>query len=173
MTQKKKSAFWDRGMSYLDNIKRYLTYGDGDCKITPLQQNLLDALLSNLSPHIRGQILLQLSQPFKISFYNDGKINPIYFKKSTLNADLIIQNPDYDDCLYNVEMFVDGQKQYASITFYKGRLFSFEFKKSSKFYKNKEIRFGAVKRGNSKQSMAVAIDRQEHGKYGRHATGEE
>jgi hypothetical protein len=81
--------------------------------------------------------------------------------------------PEFDDRMYKIEMFVDGSKQWAQVMFVGGRIYSISFKEPFNAYEGKDIRFGMVKLGNSKQSMAAAIDRLEHGKDGRHATGED
>jgi hypothetical protein len=164
---------FDRSIAYFSNLKRRIVYGQGDCKVTPLQQLLLNAFLPTLNAEIHSIIEQQLSKPYKISFFNDGRISPFYFKNPKLTPELLIPDPAFSDRLYKVEMFVDGLKQHAHVTFFEGRIFSIEFKKPFSFYKGKDIRFGVVTLGNSKGSFTESMDRHEHGKDGRHATGED
>jgi hypothetical protein len=147
--------------------------GTGSWVLRPLHKQLLDALLSALEDNVKILVERQLTQPFYMQFWHKGRISPFFFYDFNLPAKLRISNPEFADRLYKVEMFVDGRKQQAHVTFYRGRIHCLEFKKPFKFYEGKDIRFGAVTVGKPKQSMATAIDRQEHGKDGRHATGEE
>lgn len=140
--------------------------GSGTWKITKLQQQLLDALLPALEPDVRALVEMQLQQPFYMQFWHGGRISPIYFKNFNLPRELRIPDPSFADRLYKVEMFVDGRKQQAHVTFYNGRIHCFEFKKPFKFYKGKDIRFGAVTVGKPRQSFTGAIDRFEHGRGG-------
>jgi hypothetical protein len=71
---------------------------------------------------------------------------------------------EWSNALVRVSINVDGQKQTANVTTVKGRVFSVEFKKPSKFYKGKKISIGEAKLGNPRQSFTRAIDRFEHGR---------
>ncbi|MBK8631690.1 MAG: hypothetical protein IPN84_16315 [Sphingomonadales bacterium] len=146
--------------------------GDGSRKIRPIHQDLLNKFLPTLEDEIQLVVVNQLEQPFYMQF-NDGMVSIFYFDDFNLSPSLRISHPEFRDRLYKIEMFVDGRKEWAHITFYKGRIFSIEFKNNFKFYKNKDVIFGAVVLGKSKQSYAGAIDRLEHGKNSQYATGEE
>lgn len=104
----------------------------------------------------------QLLQPFFQSWWNQGRINPIFHY--LLDPESLLEGEEYQDGLFRVEMRVEGKKQHANVVFVTGRLFSIELPKPIKFYKDKEIQLGAVKRGNNRQSVTRAIDRLEHGK---------
>ena len=147
--------------------------GSGSWKVRPIQQNLIDALLPALEPEVRALVEQQLDQPYYISFWHDGRVSPFFFRDFSLPRELRIPNIEFADRLYKIEMIVDGRKQQAHVTFYKGRIHCLEFKKPFKFYEGKAVRFGKVNVGKPKQSVAGAIDRQEHGKDGYIATGEE
>jgi hypothetical protein len=140
--------------------------GSGSWKLKTVQQQLVDGLLPALKTNIRRLVEQQLSQPFYMQFWLGGRISPIFFKDFNLPKELRIPDPEFADRLYKVEMFVDGRKQHANVTFYNGRIHCLEFKKPLKFYEGKEIRFGGVTLGKPKQSFTVAIDRHEHGKEG-------
>jgi hypothetical protein len=161
-----------RMLDALFNFTGSLT-GSGSWKVRPLQQNLIDALLLALEPEVRALVTQQLNQPYYISFWHDGRVSPFFFRNFNLPQELRISNTDFADRLYNIEMIVDGRKQYAHVTFYKGRIHCLEFKKPLKFYKGKDVRFGKVAVGNPKHSVTRIIDRREHGKDSSIATGEE
>lgn len=161
-----------RAFRSFSHLTEHLT-GTGGWKVTPLQQQVLDAFLSTLVPDIRALLEQQLAQPFFMQFWYKGRISPFFFDNFRLPREIRLPCPEFEDRRYKVEMFVDGRKQYAHINFTSGRIYSIEFKKPFKFYEGKEVRFGKVTVGKSNQSLAAAIDRQEHGKDGHYATGEE
>jgi hypothetical protein len=156
----------------LGNWTKHLT-GTGTLKIIPLHQQLLDAFLPALDPAMRVLLEQQLAQPFLIQFWHKDRISPFFFDNFRLPKEIRLPVPEFDDLLDKIEMFVDGRKQWSQVMFVNGRIYSISFNEPFKAYEGKDIRFGMVKLGHSKQSMAAAIDRQEHGKDGRHATGEE
>lgn len=111
----------------------------------------------------------QLSQFFFQSWYNGGRINPIFHY--ALDTKNLLDNEAYNDALFHVEMIVEGKKQRANAIFYSGRLFSIELPKPIKFYQGKPLQLGTVTRGNPRATMTRAIDRQEHGRNAEHAVG--
>lgn len=136
-------------------------WGEGDWKLRPLHQMVIDQLLSRLSPDLSEKVRLQLQQRYFVQFIPHGRINSIYFYNLPIN--LLISDPNFSDALYKLEMYVDDIKQQVIITFSYGQIFTIEFRKDSKFYTNKKIRFGALSRVGPKQSYAGVIDRLEHG----------
>jgi len=86
------------------------------------------------------------------------------FRFYTPNDALKVQEPEFSDMLVNVQIAVDGKKQTAHVTFYKGYLFSIELKKPGKEYAGKKITAQNVTTGNPGQSYTRAIDRREHGR---------
>jgi len=147
--------------------------GTGDWKLRSLHRKILDALFPVLEPEIQILLEKQLAQPFFMQFWHKGRISPFFFKNFRLPRDIRLPCPEFEDKLYKIEMLVDGRKQHANVVFTSGRIHRIELKHPFKFYENKDIRFGAVKVGRLRQSLAVAIDREEHGKGGKIATGEE
>lgn len=145
----------------LDRISIYL-WGDGDWKLRPLHQQVVDRLLSHLDPEISEKVRLQLQRRYFIQFIPHGRINSIFF--NNIPESLLISDPALSNALFNIEMFVDGRKQQVKVTFSKGQIFTIEFKKPHKFYEGKEIRFGAVTLGKPSQDYASVIDRYEHGR---------
>ncbi len=138
--------------------------GSGTYKLIPLQQQVLDTLLPELEPEVRTLVEVQLTQPYYMQFWHEGRISPIYFKHFRLPRELRIPDPEFADRLYKVEMFVDGRKQQAHVVFVDGRIHRFEFKKPFKFYEGKDIRFGKVTLGKPKQTYTGALNRLEHGR---------
>ena len=136
-------------------------WGEGDWKLRPLHQMVIDHLLSLLNPDLSETVRLQLQQRYFVQFIPDGRVNSIYF--NNLPRHLVISDSDFSNALYKIEMYVDGIKQQVIITFSTGQIFTIEFRKDSNFYKGKKIRFGAITRGSPNQSYAGVIDRLEHG----------
>jgi hypothetical protein len=146
-------------------MDRMLGYIGGHCawSMNFLLLSILDAFRPALGKDIKARVESQLSQPYFITFEHSGRVNTFFFEPLELEPELRISDPAFADRLYKVEMFVDGRKQHAHVTFYKGRIFSIELKRPFKFYDGKNIRFGAVTLGKPKESMTGAIDRFEHG----------
>lgn len=165
-------SLFGRASRAFSHFTEYLG-GSGGWKLKPLQQQILDALLPALEPEIRILLVRQLAQPFFMQFWHKGKISPFFFNDFRLPREMRLPCPEFEDKLYKIEMLVDGRKQHANVVFTSGRIHRIELKQQFKFYEGKEIRFGAVTVGRLKQSIAVAIDRQEHGKTGHIATGED
>lgn len=88
-----------------------------------------------------------------------GRINAFYFREKVP----LIDDPGYSDKLFKVELFIEGKKHTAHVTFYKGRIFSVELKIPRKLYKDKEYRVGAVTEGRPKDTFTAVIDRAAHG----------
>lgn len=160
-----------RAFRSFSHFTEHLT-GTGGWKVRPLQQRLLDALLAALDPGVRALLEQQLAQPFFMQFWHKGRVSPFFFDNFRLPMELRLPLPDFEDRLYNVEMFIDGSRQLAQIVFVDGRIHRIEFKKAFKFYQDKDIRFGKVTVGKPGQSVAATIDRWAHGKDGRGATGD-
>lgn len=152
------------------SINRFSGYlsGYGAWKMRPLHRQLLDAFLPSLDADLRAVVERQIAQPFYMQFWNQGRINPFFFTPLEMEPALRIADPAFVDRPYKVELYVDGRKQHAHVTFFEGRIFSVEFKKPSKFYKVKEIRFGAVTLGKPKHSMGAVLDRYAHGRDDAH-----
>lgn len=160
-----------RAFRSFSHFSEHLT-GTGDWKVRPLQRQLLAAYLLALDPSVRVLLEQQLAQPFFMQFWHKGRISPFFFKNFRLPKEIWLPCPEFEDRLDKIAMFVDGDKQHAHIVFVSGRIHRIEFKKPFKFYQGKDIRFGKVTAGKPRQSTAVLIDRHEHGKEARTATGE-
>ncbi|MHA7820427.1 MAG: hypothetical protein ACX930_12340 [Erythrobacter sp.] len=136
--------------------------GDGSLKLAPTHHALVDALLVQLEPNLAKTVRRQLDEPFYIQYM--GRISVIFFNDFNLPLELRIQDADFLDRLFRIEMFVDDRKRWANVTFFNGRIHSLELRKPLKYYRDKSVRFGAAKLGKPTQSMTYAIDRQEHGR---------
>jgi hypothetical protein len=172
MSRNNQNIVEDLWISILDGLSHIFFIIDGTYqqKLRLYHRQAIDTVLAYLSPDIKEKVEQQLRQKYYVSYMSDGRINAIFFK--AMPDDLLLPDPAFADRLYKVEMFVNGRKQTANITFSRGRIFEVQFKKPHKFYKDKDIRFGAVTLGASNQSFTGAIDRLEHGKDGHIATGE-
>jgi hypothetical protein len=75
-----------------------------------------------------------------------------------------LAQPEFLDRLAKVQMEIDGHRQNAHVTFYKGYIFAVEFKKTRRFYAGKHIVIGGVSPGKPGDSYTRSIDRLEHGR---------
>jgi len=114
-----------------------------------------------LDERARKLVGQQLAQRYFIERSNN-RINRFSFYDP--NDDLRVPDEAFSDLLIKVKFRVDGRRQTAHVTFYKGNLFSIEFKKPGKFYLGKNLEIGDVEIGKPSQSFTRAIDRLEHGK---------
>jgi hypothetical protein len=136
--------------------------GGGRWSLDPLQADLVDAVLSYLSPEIALCVQEQIAHHFFVSWMTSGRINVLYFYDESRLP--LIADPQFADKLFKIDLFVEGKKQTAHVTFYAGRLFSVELKKPRKFFKGKMYRIGAVTEGRQRDSFTGIIDRAAHGK---------
>jgi hypothetical protein len=144
----------------LNNLLCYL-WGEGDWKLRDLHRQIIDKLMTQLEARVSDKIKSQLGHKYFIQFIPEGRINTFFFDK--LPNDLLISDSGFQDCLFKVEVFADGRKQQAQVTFYKGRIFSMELKKPHKFFVGKDIKIGSVTLGKPKDTFTAVIDRAAHG----------
>jgi hypothetical protein len=141
-----------------------LTYleGAGGWKLRSLHQAVIDRVVSFCDPATSSKIILQLEQKYFVQFMPKGQISTFFFKR--LPEELLIPDPKFLNCLFKVELIVDGRKQHANVIFVKGRILSIEFKKPYEFYMGKDVKIGEVAEGQPKDSFTAIIDRAEHGR---------
>jgi hypothetical protein len=161
MAINKMAVALKRLLSFPNDLLFYLTR-DGDWKLRFPTDIIIDHFVANLGAMDAEKIRSQLSQPLVQHWWHKGLINPIFHYQ--LDPDSLLEGQDYEDGLFRVEMFVDGKKQRANITFITGRLYSVELPKPIKFYEGKSLTFGTITSGKSNQSTTRIIDRLEHGK---------
>lgn len=135
--------------------------GDGSWQLRALEKLVIDAVTNELSPAIASLVRRQLEQPLFIERIPVGRINVIRYYRPDEN--LRIREADFSDKLFKVHIAVDGGGQTAHVTFYKGYIFSVEFKNPSRFYVGKKIEIRSVAVGAPKQSYTREIDEEEHG----------
>lgn len=104
----------------------------------------------------------QLEQRYFFSWMSDGRINVFFFYDE--DGLPTIRDPAFEDRLYKVELFVDGRKQWANVSFFEGRVHCVELKKPRKHFKGKRYTVGAVKESEPSESFTGVIDRAIHGK---------
>lgn len=137
-------------------------FGEGSWSIKEHERLILDAALGELDANVRELAGRQLEQSYFVERASHGRINVIRFYDPA--AALRIPGDDFSDLLVQVKVNVDKRQQTAHVTFYKGLLFSVEFKKPGKFYAGKNLETGSVSIGQPSQSYTQGIDRLEHGK---------
>jgi hypothetical protein len=135
---------------------------DGGWKLRHPTDVIINHFIDSRNQSDAAKLRDQLSQPFVQRWWIKGRINPIFHY--LLDPDSLLDGEEYQNSLFRIELVVDGKKQHANITFGGGRIYSVELPKPIKLYKGKDLQFGAVTRGNNRQSMTRAIDRLEHGK---------
>ena len=103
----------------------------------------------------------QLSQAFFVERIPAGRINIIRFYEP--DKKLALSDPMFSDLLIKVRMLVAGVEQVAHVMFYKGYIFSIEFKKPGKWFVGKAIAINEVKPDSPNETYTTEIDRIEHG----------
>lgn len=143
-------------------VSHALFVGAGAHKADQMHLDLIDAVLAELSTDIADIVTKQLAQRYFISWMSDGRINVFFFYDEESLP--LIPDPDFEDRLFKVEIFVDGRKHRAQVSFYKRRIHCVEIKKPRSFFKGKNFSIGMVTPGKPSGSFTGAIDRAEHGK---------
>ena len=121
---------------------------------------VLKAVLAVLDRESSELITKQLEEPLFIERNHRGRINILRFYR--VDEMLRIADPKFRDLLVRVKLSQKGVVEWAHVTFYKGRLFSIEFKNSGHFYEDSEIEIETVEVGNAGASYAHEIDKAEH-----------
>jgi len=134
--------------------------GEGSWKLRSYEEKVLTAVFGSLDLGTQILVKSQLMQKYFVERIPTGKINVLRFYD--LKEEYLIHDQRFCDLLYKVSIKVDGKKQIANVTFYKGRIFSIEFKNPGKYYLGKTIEVGEVKLGNTENSYTRNIDRSEH-----------
>lgn len=136
-------------------------FGEGSWSLKAHELEVLNAALSILDEKARTLVEKQLDQGYFVERVPDGRINVFRFYDAI--HDLRLPSPEFSDLLVSVKFIVDGARETAHVTFYKGQIFSIEFKKPGKFYVGKNIEIGDSEIGESGQSYTHEIDQSEHG----------
>ncbi len=147
----------------LTEINRYLHFlcGSGSWRLLPHEEAILDACIAHLPKEVAELARGQMSQKFFMERMTDGRINVIR-PYGNMSAD-IIRLSGFDDRLYKVRIKVDAKTMTAHVTFNKGRVFSIETKKPTKYFKGKRLQVLGVAEGRSSETYTHVIDRSEHG----------
>ena len=128
----------------------------------PYEKTVVDAVICSFSESIRSLLRAQLEQKYFVERIPAGRINVLRFRN--IDSGLRIQDPEFSDLLVNAQIVVDGKMQTAHVTFYKGYIFSIEFKKPGSFYAGKKVTVLDITPGKPNQTYTRAIDRLEHGR---------
>ncbi len=135
---------------------------EGRWRADPVHLDLIEAVLDHLGSDIATVTREQLSRRYFFSWMSDGRINVFFFYDEDSLS--LLPRPDFDDRLYQVELFVEKRKYRAHVNFYEGRIHSVELKKPRSFFKGKDYAIGEVSEGKPSQSFTGVIDRAAHGK---------
>lgn len=153
-------------MSFQSPFRRFLhllsfVSGEGGWRLYPHEQAVVDAASGDLPTEFREQVSAQLEQPFFVE-RSSKQVSVLRFYKP--DSRLAIADAAFNDRLVKVRIEIDGRKQEAHVTFYKGYIFSVEFKKPRKFYVGKQITICDMSQGKPDESYTRALDRLEHGR---------
>ena len=143
------------------DLLHYLS-GGGSWALRPYERTIVDAVIDSFSQSIQALLLAQLQQKYFVERIPAGRINVFRFYNP--DGALKIQDAKFSDLLMNVQIDVDGEEQVAHATFYKGYIFSIEFKKPGRYYSGKKVTVRDVRPGKPNQTYTRAIDRFEHGR---------
>lgn len=135
--------------------------GEGTWRLRPHESQVIAAVIDSLPVDKREMVQRQLAESFFVERMPQGRINVLRHYEG--DSDLAISDVDFADCLFNVRLELDGAGQTAHVTFYKGWLFSVEFKKPGRFFARKHISIRDVARGRPRDSYTRVIDRSAHG----------
>lgn len=145
-----------RSLDFLDFLA-----GAGSWRLRDLEKFVIDAVMAELPASIASLVRRQLEQPFFVDRAAAGRIDILRFYR--IDERLRIREEDFSDKLFKVRISVDGGSQTAHLTFYKGHIFSVEFKNPSRFYDGKKIEILSVAGGVPANSYTREIDEAEHG----------
>lgn len=132
---------------------------------------IVEHVLQALPEPDARKIREQLAQPFFQSWFNNGRINPIYYYN--LDPSTLLEGDKFIEASFRTKMKVDGKELRANFTIHDGRFFSVELPKPFSFFNGKALDLEDVTRGRSSDSYTRAIDRQGHGRNAEHAVGAE
>lgn len=155
------STIFETGWTYFMDAWRFVERG-GRWSADTMHLELIEAVLATLPTEIAATVRQQLEHRYFFSWMSDGRINVFFFYNQ--RGLTLIPDPAYEDRLFKVELFVEGRKYVAHVSFFERRIHCVELKKPRSFFKGKAYRIGAVSDGKPTDSFTRAIDRVDHGK---------
>lgn len=111
---------------------------------------------------VNEKIKKQLNQDYFVERSSEGRIN--IFRFYDFDDALLIKGEKFQDFLLKVCITVNGKRNIGHLTFYKGRIFSVEFKKSKAYFNGKNLEFVNAEIGKTQDAYTRVIDRSEHGR---------
>lgn len=153
---------WCSLRKLLRNIGRvdHFVFGTGSWMLKSHEAQIIDAVLDQIDQADALKVRAQLKTQYFIDRTNK-RIVTIHFDDRP--NELSLESQAFLDCLYVVNLLVNGTPQKAQVTFYRGFLFSVELRKPEEFNDSAKIEVVKILRGRAKDSLTAAIDRQEHG----------
>lgn len=128
----------------------HVLFGAGGWRLRPREQVIVDAVLDSLAPHLRELVRTQLKQNFFVDRSSE-RVFVLWFYER--NNTLRILDREFEDRLLKVKIEVDGRTQNTHVTFYKGYIFSIEFKKPAKFYAGKKVTVRGVQARQAERKL--------------------
>lgn len=135
--------------------------GEGGWHFYRHEKDVIEKALSIFSVDVACAVNNKIKEGIFVDRMLSGKICVIrYYGEKDSH---LIKNKIFDDLLVKVRLVVGGSSDVANVIFYRGSLFSVEFKNPSSFYIKNDVEICSAMLGNPKDSYTEAIDRQEHG----------
>ena len=135
--------------------------GEGSWKMLFYEVTITKFVLNYFDDNVSKFIEKQLATDFFMDRMSDGRIN--VFRFYNFDDHLRISFKEFNDLMLKVDLMVDGKREVAHVTFYKGYIFSIELKHPRKFYENKKIEIKDIETGLPEESYTNEIDQAEHG----------
>lgn len=147
----------------LFNHVQHFLFGGGTWALSSCERVIVEAAIGFFPSEIQERLRKQLARPFFVERSGSGGRIHVLRRYGDLD-ELKVGAAEFADLLVIVRIAVDGKEENAHVTFYKGFLFSIEFRRPSSVYLKKSLAVKSVRLGKTKQSFTNAIDRLEHGR---------
>ncbi|WP_162267096.1 hypothetical protein [Luteimonas abyssi] len=135
--------------------------GEGSWSLRPYELLVIEEALGVMDEADASVVRSNLNGIF-VDRMSSGRICVIRYPRDRHLVKLA--ESSYDDMLIEVTVAVEGRKEVAHVTFYRGLLFSVEFKKAGRWYKRKSVKVIGAVRGLVQSSYSNQIDKAEHGR---------
>lgn len=152
-----------RGMGRLLSDLLFFLTMEGNWAFRPHEKVVLKAALDSLPDHDKSLLYSQI-HGLKFVQRSHRQIARPRFYRGLYQWDLRkIEHSNQSEMIIEVQLDVEGHREVAQVEFFQGRVDTIQFKRSAKFYKGKDMNVVSAGPGKLSNSIALEIDRQEHG----------
>lgn len=145
-------------LSKINDVLLFL-FREGGRSLISIEKSVILSAAEWLGPKVLEKVKQQLEEKFFIERTNN---RVSVFRFVNRHERCALELPDFADRLVKVRLDVDGKPEVAQVTFYKGFIFSVEFKGPHKQYGKRDVRVIEVFEGKPSDSYTIEIDRSEH-----------